>query len=135
MPAPAAQATPSGPAFQSAEEDAAGLRALASGTYNPQQVLSDYLAQLATLPVSKTVQAPNGQEVSFQLPKLKGKAGKVARGVVALAQHYLGTPYVWGGETPKGFDCSGLAQYIYAAMGLKIPRTSEEQFQAGAAVP
>lgn len=45
-----------------------------------------------------------------------------------LAQKEEGIPYVWGGETVKGFDCSGLAQYVYAHSGIIIPRTTTEQF-------
>lgn len=56
-------------------------------------------------------------------------------GVVALAKQYLGTPYVWGGTTPKGFDCSGLLQYVWAKKGVKIPRTTYQQIKAGKQVP
>ena len=48
--------------------------------------------------------------------------------VVQTAYNYLGTPYVWGGTSPSGFDCSGLVQYSYAQNGLTVPRTSEEQY-------
>lgn len=41
---------------------------------------------------------------------------------------FLGIPYVWGGTTPSGFDCSGLMEYSYAQLGISIPRTSEEQY-------
>ncbi len=55
--------------------------------------------------------------------------------VVAEAESFEGTPYVWGGSSPSGFDCSGLVQYVYGQLGISLPRTSEEQAQAGTAVP
>jgi cell wall-associated NlpC family hydrolase len=48
-----------------------------------------------------------------------------------LAHHYLGVRYVWGGESTAGFDCSGLVQYVYAQLGVSIPRTTYEQYNAG----
>lgn len=54
-------------------------------------------------------------------------------GVVAFARDRIGCPYAWGGTGPcsSGFDCSGLAMEAYAAAGMTIPRTSEEQWAAG----
>lgn len=46
----------------------------------------------------------------------------------AVASDYVGTPYRWGGTTPRGFDCSGYTQFIYNRLGKKIPRTSQAQF-------
>ena len=51
--------------------------------------------------------------------------------VVNIARNYLGTPYVWGGTTPAGFDCSGFTQYVFRQVGVNLPRTSREQIHAG----
>lgn len=56
--------------------------------------------------------------------------------VVRLARVYVGeTPYVWGGTTPDGFDCSGLVQYCYRKIGIELPRTSRTQYRVGAYIP
>ena len=51
--------------------------------------------------------------------------------VVVAAMRALGTPYVWGGESPGGFDCSGLVQWAYAQTGVRVPRTTREQINIG----
>jgi cell wall-associated NlpC family hydrolase len=51
--------------------------------------------------------------------------------VVTVALQYLGVPYVWGGSSPSGFDCSGLTQYCYREVGITLPRTSQSQYLAG----
>jgi len=55
--------------------------------------------------------------------------------VVTVARKYIGVPYVWGGTTPSGFDCSGLAQYCYRQLGINLPRTSRDQFWSGSYIP
>jgi hypothetical protein len=58
-------------------------------------------------------------------------AGSHARAALAEAKKYLGTPYLWGGSTPKtGFDCSGLVQWAYAKAGIRIPRVTDQQILA-----
>ncbi len=61
-------------------------------------------------------------------------AGGGRSGVVEVALRYLGVPYVWGGSTPSGFDCSGLTQYCYREVGVELPRTSRSQYQVGARI-
>ena len=51
--------------------------------------------------------------------------------VVETAMRHLGTPYVWGGESPGGFDCSGLLQYVMRQNGHSIPRVAADQARVG----
>ena len=61
--------------------------------------------------------------------------GPLATAAVSYALAQLGTPYLWGGESPGGFDCSGLVQAAYAAAGIHLPRTAQDQYNAGPIVP
>lgn len=47
--------------------------------------------------------------------------------IVSLAEQYLGVPYVFGGNTPAGFDCSGLTQFVFANVGISLPHSSSAQ--------
>jgi len=64
------------------------------------------------------------------------RSGSAATGerAVALAKEHLGVPYVWGGTTPAGFDCSGLVQHTFRRLGIELPRVSRDQARAGAPV-
>ena len=54
--------------------------------------------------------------------------------VVETAFQFLGTPYVYGGSTPSGFDCSGFTSYVYALHGVGLPRTSQSQWGVGVGI-
>lgn len=77
---------------------------------------------------SPAVTAPNKSLGSTAPASATGQA------IIADAQKYLGVPYVWGGSTPSGFDCSGFTQYVMKENGIQIPRTAAEQYVAGTPV-
>jgi cell wall-associated NlpC family hydrolase len=55
-------------------------------------------------------------------------------GAVGVAMQYLGTPYVWGGASPGGFDCSGLVMYAFAQVGVYLPHHAASQYNFGTPV-
>ena len=60
--------------------------------------------------------------------------GSKAEQVIALAKQYVGTPYVMGGTSPSGWDCSGYTSFVYGKVGVDLPRTSSAQKGAGQVV-
>lgn len=83
-------------------------------------MFSNYMQQHGTL----------NTPVSSKTGAFPGATGKVA-GILQSAHSVVGTPYVWGGESKKGFDCSGLIQWAYAQHGINLPRTTYQQIKVG----
>ncbi|MCL4291349.1 MAG: C40 family peptidase [Thermoleophilia bacterium] len=72
---------------------------------------------------------------SVPVPESGGSAPPARYGgVVDIALQYLGVPYVWGGASPSGFDCSGLVVYVYGQLGISLPHYTGSLWQLGSAV-
>lgn len=95
-------------------------------------VLGKFLGSSDTSSSANTVSSVLGAAVS---PKTSNSATDTkGAAIVKSAQKYMGVPYVWGGTTPDGWDCSGYTQYVMKENGISIPRTAAEQFSKGIAV-
>lgn len=80
--------------------------------------------------------SPNSDVFKIRLKNLaplpaSTKSSPDPRLIVKEARKFLGTPYLWGGSSPCGFDCSGLVQAIYRTFGIYLPRDSKDQKRIG----
>jgi len=65
------------------------------------------------------------------MPEITRGVSYIAGTIVAAATDYIGVPYVFGGTSPYGFDCSGYVQYVFAKSGVSLPRTADVQYEVG----
>jgi len=105
-----------------------------------------------TLAAVKSFQTSNGLQVDGVVGPLTNQAlssalrsssntaprptnnSSLTQRIISTAKSLTGVPYLWGGTTPSGFDCSGYTQYVFKANGITLPRTSLDQFQTGTPV-
>jgi cell wall-associated NlpC family hydrolase len=59
------------------------------------------------------------------------RTSSLAKSLTRVAMRFIGTPYVFGGTSPSGFDCSGYTQHVFAMLGISLPRTADAQYYAG----
>lgn len=95
-----------------------------------KQILNEKITQN---PVDRVIaKGPSNQPINVAFAVSRGDSGSSS--IVSRALSLQGTPYVFGGTTRSGFDCSGFTKYVYASSGISLPRTSYAQFASGAAV-
>lgn len=76
----------------------------------------------------------NRRKVAPKASRGSSRNTSLGEKIVATAKKYIGTPYVYGGASPKGFDCSGFTQYVYKQCGINISRSSSTQANDGVKV-
>jgi cell wall-associated NlpC family hydrolase len=81
--------------------------------------------------VVRTAAASRGTERAVNNAIPQTVAGNA---VLEIAARYVGTPYVSGGSTPDGFDCTGFVSYVYAQLGISLPRSSGDYYNVGVRV-
>lgn len=80
---------------------------------------------------SKIVKSASDDSVNAILRSSHEKPTKEASHILDEADKYRGVPYVFGGTTPSGFDCSGFIRYVFAKNGITMPRMADEQYRVG----
>jgi cell wall-associated NlpC family hydrolase len=78
--------------------------------------------------------AYSGPTASQYLAQAPVNASYSLSAVLATAEKYAGVPYVYGGSTPAGFDCSGFVMFVYAQFGVSLPHSSSQQGHIGQTV-
>lgn len=79
----------------------------------------------------RVIEIPSRGEPQPRRRSLSSRRGRALFGLLKTARSLMGVPYVWGGESPTGADCSGYVQLVFARHGVKLPRTADIQYKVG----
>ena len=125
-------------ALKAAEEKAkreAAAQAARSRAQSSQSASRPQASRAQTRSQATRAQARTQSQSRSSAPQVSVNATGSRAAVIAYAKRFLGVPYVWGGSTPSGFDCSGLTSYVYRnAVGVNLPRVSQAQRNVGTRV-
>jgi cell wall-associated NlpC family hydrolase len=111
-----------------------GLFKVRFGNYASRNAARDRAEELKTIGIIKEFYIVGPTEFAAHNRPLNSQ-DHIRNEIVKTAKQYIGIPYRWGGESPRtGFDCSGLTMVVYRLNGLELPRSSRQQWHAGAAV-
>ncbi|MFC7403738.1 LysM peptidoglycan-binding domain-containing protein [Georgenia alba] len=93
-----------------------------------------FVGQQLAIPAGSGAAPSTGGSAPSEEPAGGDSVDATRASVLEIARQHIGTPYVYGGESPGGFDCSGFTQYVYAQVGVELPRTTDDQAYAGTEV-
>jgi len=89
---------------------------------------------LALAGLSGCASVPKSADVPVTNADLSAKTQSRPHPGLAIARDMVGTPYLYGGTNPRGFDCSGLVYYSYRKASIEVPRTTSEQYRQSSRV-
>ena len=107
-----------------------GYDVIADGEYGPATVdaVRQFQESQGITPDGLVGPATYEALLGRDMPDISRGSNLLARRIVQSSMQYIGVPYVFGGNTPSGFDCSGYVRYVFAQAGIYLPRMADEQY-------
>lgn len=117
-------------------EEEARQRKLAEEVAKAARLAAERARQEAAAAKARTTtsKTKTATKTAVNSPSRDVPASALGDAVVDVAMRYIGVPYVWGGASPSGFDCSGLVMYSFAQLGVSLPHSSRAQYNEGVPV-
>ena len=95
------------------------------------QALSPDVAEWTSHLIVTTPNRHRGGGIDRFTGSVLSRTSRIAQQLTRSAMRFLGVPYVFGGTSTSGFDCSGYVQHVFAMLGIGLPRTADAQYDAG----
>ena len=113
-----------------------GYDVVPDGAYGPGTAAAVRAFEVANGLEADGVVGPMVYEVLLgrTMPEIHRGDSALVRRLTSIALQYVGVPYVYGGSTPDGFDCSGFVSYVFRQAGISLPRTADDQYLVGTPV-
>jgi cell wall-associated NlpC family hydrolase len=102
---------------------------------DPQTLTVSATAASATLAPAQTFTVIAPKPVVVRPARVRSFGAVNLSGIAGIAARYLGVPYVYGGSSPAGFDCSGFVKFVYAQVGISLPHSAAAQGRLGTRIP